>query len=326
MDTTKPLTELPLELGLDQAKIRLNQAYSAKNTAGVGIGDAGGPLHYVFTTELGLAVNAAFVTKRPLLLRGAPGSGKSSFARAIAESQGWALLVRVINSDSKLDDLLWRYDYVRRLQHATDPARKTLQDNGYVEPQALWWALAPESGRRRGLSQKDFESGQIDFAPARAPVPPGADTVLLLDEIDKADPTLPNDLLVALGEGKFTIRETGNEIIAERSPLIIITTNDERELSRAFIRRCIVAELPQLQGEPLYEWFLKVGRAHFPTKGDLIKDVARFLVDKSPEPPSVAELVDLLRACDALEIDTKHQHFGLMRSLVATKLAQSIGG
>ena len=135
------LTEQPLDLGLEAPKIRLNRAFSAK-TANPSMGDAVGPLNYVFTTELGLAANAAYVTKRPLLLRGAPGSGKSSFARAIAESQGWSLLVRVINSDSKLDDLLWRYDYVRRLQDASNPKQTTLQDNGYVEPQALWWALA----------------------------------------------------------------------------------------------------------------------------------------------------------------------------------------
>lgn len=325
MDTTKPLTGQPLELGLGQPKIHLNQAFSG-GAKGVAIGDAGGPLHYVFTTELGLAVNAAYVTKRPLLLRGAPGSGKSSFARAIAESQGWPLLVRVINSDSKLDDLLWRYDYVRRLQHATDPGRTTLHDNGYVEPQALWWALAPESGQRRGTSREDWDKGSYDFPLARSPVAPSSEAVLLLDEIDKADPTLPNDLLVALGEGKFTVRETGDLVVAERSPLIIITTNDERELSRAFIRRCIVAELPQLRGDALYAWFLRVGTAHFPKKVTLITEVARFLVDKSPEPPSVAELVDLLRACDELNIDTKHEHFALMRNLVATKLAPALGG
>jgi MoxR-like ATPase len=319
------LTEQPLELGLAYPKIRLNRAYSGK-VAGAAMGDAVGPLNYVFTTELGLAVNAAYVTKRPLLLRGAPGSGKSSFARAIAESQGFQLLVRVINSDTKLDDLLWRYDYVRRLQHATEPGRKTLHDNGYVEPQALWWALAPESGERRGVSKEKWGAAMLAFDLALSPVPPGRDTMLLLDEIDKADPTLPNDLLVALGEGKFTVRETGDEIVAERSPLIIITTNDERELSRAFIRRCIVAELPQLRDDALYEWFLKIGTTHFPQKTELVTEVARFLVDKSPEPPSVAELVDLLRACDQLNIDTKHEHFGLMRNLVATKLTPSLGG
>lgn len=302
-----------LDLGLAQPLIRIPEAYSRHADDENALGDAAGGLSYVFTTELALAVNAALATRRPLLLRGAPGSGKSTFARAIAEVGERPFLLKVVSSDSKLDDLLWRYDYIRRLQDASDDKRTVQADYEYVEPQALWWALAPRAALGRGEPYRK---------PRRAVAPPitiEKPPVLLLDEIDKADPALPNDLLVALGEGKFTIRETGELVVAEHAPLIMITTNEERELSRPFVRRCIVVELPQRKGKELFAWFALVGRAHFPDQERLVDDVATFLVERSAEPPSVAELVDLLRACVKLGVTAEHAQFELMRRLIADK-------
>jgi hypothetical protein len=132
-------------------------------------------------------------------------------------------------------------------------------------------------------------------------------------------------LLAALGEGKFAIRETGETVVAEHAPLIIITTNDERELSRPFVRRCIVAELRQLRGEKLQAWFGAVGRAHFPGHAALIDSIAEFLVALEGA-PSAAEFVDLLRACIELGMNKDHPQFDVMRRLVADKARSLASG
>lgn len=313
-----------IELGLSNPLIELPLVHSRHSDDDTAIGDAAGGLSYVFTEELVLALNAALATRRPLLLRGAPGSGKSSLARAVAEADKRGLLTKVVSSDSKLDDLLWRYDYVRRLQDASTPG-KQLKDYEYVEPQALWWALAPRSAMGRGKAGRE---GQIENKLNPPDIFKSKPPVLLLDEIDKADPALPNDLLVALGEGRFVIRETGEAIVAEHFPLIMITTNDERELSRPFLRRCIVAQLPERNDDELIEWFTKIGVAHFPKERTLAEAVARYLVKGPPdgsvppprdERPSAAELVDLLRTCVKLGIQPQHPRFQSMQLLVAAK-------
>jgi MoxR-like ATPase len=290
-----------------------------------GVGDATGAFTYVFTKELALAINVALATRRPLLLRGAPGSGKSSLARAVAGVAKRSFVSKVITSDTKHDDLLSTYDYVRRLQDASKPNRELAEDFEYVEPQVLFWALAPKAAEGRGAAGRTL---------SRKPTPPGGrppvtttPAVVLLDEIDKADPSLPNDLLVTLGEGRFTIRETGEsvEVEADRDPFIVITTNEERELSRAFVRRCVVAELPELAGDDLKQWLIAVGTAHFRSgfahDKELVAQLASVVVDsaRTTDPPSAAEFVDLVRACHELQIDSKHPTFGHLRQLVADK-------
>jgi MoxR-like ATPase len=320
-----------LDLGLEKPLLKIPAVHRtrSKRTA---VGDAAGSsFAYVFSRELGLAINAALATRRPLLLRGAPGSGKSTLARAIAEVAGRSFLFKVVTSDSKLDDLLWSYDHVRRLQDASTASETIGEDYDYVEPQALWWALAPKQALGRGKPGRTLkwpvkaphgEPSVIDVSP-----------VLLLDEIDKADPSLPNDLLVVLGEGQFRIRETSENIDAEegRDALVVITTNEERELSRAFLRRCIVAEIPQRTGEALQRWLVSVGNAHFPEKAALVSEVAALLVKLASGPggetPSAAEFVDLLRTCNELGIGVEQKEFETMRQLVVAKArGRSAGG
>jgi MoxR-like ATPase len=333
------MTEI-LDLQLANPKLPVPRVYRAPAGGGkAGVGDAAGLFTYVFTKELGLAINAALAARRPLLLLGAPGSGKSTLARAVAGIAGRAFLKKVITSDTKLDDLLTTYDYVRRLQDASDPKRGLAPDYEYVEPQALFWALAPHAALGRGMAGR--MPVRTVAPPAGVPSVTTAPAVLLLDEIDKADPSLPNDLLVTLGEGRFRIRETGEEVVAEegRDPFIVVTTNEERELSRAFIRRCLVAELPVLAGDALREWLITVGGAHFAVNEDaagketgaadakarliLVTDLAHAVADlakrSSSEPPSAAEFVDLVRACIELKIDKGHPTFEQLRRLVVGK-------
>jgi MoxR-like ATPase len=317
------MTTEKLDLGLSRALLEIPEVHRSKSKR-TAVGDAaGGSFAYVFSRELGLAINAALATRRPLLLRGAPGSGKSTLARAIAEISGRSFLFKVVTSDSKLDDLLWSYDHVRRLQDASDNSRKLLADYEYVEPQALWWAIAPNQALGRGKEGRELARPVIP--PKGEPSVTTVSPVLLLDEIDKADPSLPNDLLVVLGEGQFRIRETSENVESEkgRDALVVITTNEERELSRAFLRRCIVAEIPQRTGSQLQTWLESVGNAHFPEKGTLVKEVATVLVNLASvpggEPPSAAEFVDLLRTCDELGIGVTQPEFETMRQLVVAK-------
>ena len=189
-----------------------------------------------------VALRTAEATGRPLLLRGLPGVGKSMTARAAAQVAGRPLLCHVINGRTEPSELQYRFDQVRRLADAQVLARgqKLNDEDQYLHPQALWWAFnwIGASGR----AGRNHPHGE--------PLPKGWDpqsdrVVLLLDEIDKADPELPNSLLEAFASLAFTVEATGRRITCppERRPLIIITTNEERDLPMAFLRRVLVHEL-----------------------------------------------------------------------------------
>ncbi len=184
---------------------------------------------YQYSDEIVLAVNAARATHRPLLLRGAPGSGKSTLARDIAIALDAAFEEHVITSHSRATDLLWTFDAVRRLGdaqiRASDHAQAhPLNDASYVTPGVLWKAFATSVGS----------------------------SVVLIDEIDKADPDVPNDLLVPLGESRFTITDgpARPPILRQRDVLVVITTNGERELPAAFLRRCVAITLDDPSTDP----------------------------------------------------------------------------
>lgn len=268
---------------------------------------------YMFNEDIELAVNVALVTGRALLVRGEPGSGKSSLAASIARRLGWTFYPFVVTSRTEAEDLLWRFDAVRRLADAQARERQLERDEFYVEPGVLWWAMDPASAARRGAPVKHAH----EVEPARDPAGgedghPKSGVVVLIDEIDKAQPDVPNNLLEVLGARRFVVRDTGTPVTASRVPLLIISTNEERSLPDAFLRRCVILRLPQ----PGTEQLISVGRAHFKERlsEGLLKAAAEQLMQYRErarsgraKAPSTAEYLDLLRACSELEVvDAEH--------------------
>ena len=193
-----------------------------------------------------LAVRVALATGRPLLLRGDPGSGKSSLAANVALERGWRYYEQVVTSRTQAQDLLWTFDSIRRLADAQMPRNRRdsrssdLNDYQYVEPGVLWWSFAPRSAYRRGAPRK---------MQVRSAVEPYAGTnrggceehapLFSSMRSTKLDPDVPNGLLVPLGSNQFFVTETGGTVRIEKSQsvkdpddgrhLIVVTTNEERD-------------------------------------------------------------------------------------------------
>jgi MoxR-like ATPase len=279
---------------------------------GLGVADQREGSVYVYNPEIVLAVNVALATRRPLLMRGPSGSGKSSLARNVANFLQWRYYETVVSSQTQARSLLWEVDLLRRLHDAQIPGRELNADlTPYINPGILWWAFNRESARRRGAEK--IERGETEpFPDAREPNPqqyPKARAVVLIDEIDKAEPDVPNNLLVPLGSLQFQVEETGTVVktTAKHAPLVFITTNDERELPAAFLRRCVEIVLTA----PSQEQLAQIARAHFPSrKKRLLKQVAEHIMklgDASDggasRMASVAEYLDTVRACDELDVE-----------------------
>ncbi|NKB77548.1 MAG: AAA family ATPase [Gammaproteobacteria bacterium] len=164
---------------------------------------------YIATEELKLAVNAAQTLQRPLLIKGEPGTGKTMLAEEIARSLGMTLIQWHIKSTTKAHQGLYEYDAVSRLRDSQLGGEKVNDIANYINKGKLWEA---------------FDADQ--------------QVVLLIDEIDKADIEFPNDLLQELDKMEFFIYETGKTIKAKHRPMIVITSNNEKELPDAFLRRC----------------------------------------------------------------------------------------
>jgi|tagenome__1003787_1003787.scaffolds.fasta_scaffold20474825_1 MoxR-like ATPase len=278
---------------------------------------------YVYDDDITLAVNVALAAGRPLLVRGHPGTGKSSLARSVAGLLGWRFLAITVSSRTSARDLQWSFDTVARLAdaQALPPGAELPPRGWYVLPGVLWWAFDPESAARRGLTGQPGEG----FAPAVDPSPINRDAshaVVLIDEIDKADPDVPNDLLVPLGSYQFRV-EDGPPVRARRPPLVIITTNEERELPRAFLRRCVILPLRS----PGTDRLTAIARAHFPHLGAaLVSDVQKAYVEirarkieAGEQPPSVAEFLDALAACDGLGLTPAHPRWTDLSALLLAK-------
>ncbi|MBF0624721.1 MAG: MoxR family ATPase [Magnetococcales bacterium] len=284
-------------------------------------------LVHVFEKDAIDAVNAALAAGRPLLLGGEPGIGKTQLARAVAKELGRAFIQHVVDAQGESRDLLWYFDAVARLAEAQwrgavgqDPEtlRQALAVDNFLRPGPLWWAfdwndalaqvirvhMAPPHQRDGGCHEQGC--------------------VVLVDEIDKAETDLPNGLLEALGAGEFTpFGRTRPVTAGDPGPLVIITTNQERTLPDAFVRRCLVLNLrfpdgPQTRpdGTPdsdqdapkelTPEEFLRArGKSHFPDADPaVIGEAARSLLEDRLEArqqqrqplPGQAEFLDLLRA------------------------------
>lgn len=223
---------------------------------------------YLTDTALESAVNCALALEKPLLVRGEPGTGKTLLAEAIAEVLGTRLIHWSIKSTTKADSGLYHYDAVSRLYDSRFQDRDVTDIEQYIRLGPLGEAFSSEKR-----------------------------LVLLIDEIDKADIEFPNDLLHELDRMRFVIRETGREVIAKHRPVVIITSNNEKELPDPFLRRCIFhfLEFP----EP--EFMQRILDVHHP---NLEKDIALQALEvfynlremSLRKKPTTSELIDWIAA------------------------------
>jgi MoxR-like ATPase len=279
---------------------------------------------HVFDEASVHALMAAEAAERPLLIRGEPGTGKSQLARAAAEVTQRLFLSVVVNARTECQDLQWQFDAVARLGEAqalahcnVDEISGRLHPRRYLAPGPLWWVFDWQSAGAQ------YE--QCDHSLENAPIPPDGwepsrGSVLLIDEIDKADTDLPNGLLETLGNGDFAVPYLGASVRQSQDtppPLVIITTNEERELPAAFLRRCLVLQLslPEADDE-LLNFLCQRGEVHFGAcctdavrckAGELLLEDRKAASAQGLSPPGQAEYLDLLRAVCKLSHDESEQ-------------------
>ena len=223
---------------------------------------------YIATDDLMIAVNAAIVLERPLLIKGEPGTGKSVLAEEIAAALEAPLLTWHVKSTTKAQHGLYEYDAVSRLRDSQlgDPKVSDIQN--YIKPGRIWQAFTQKTR-----------------------------PVLLIDEIDKADIEFPNDLLQELDRMEFFVHETGQTIRAEKRPIILITSNNEKELPDAFLRRCFFHYIRF----PDADTMRAIVEVHFPgIKKRLAEEALRTFFELREAPglkkkPSTSELLDWLK-------------------------------
>lgn len=230
---------------------------------------------YVATDELQLAVNAAIALEKPLLIKGEPGTGKTMLAEQISEALDMPLIQWHVKSTTKAQQGLYEYDAVSRLRDSQLGDEKVKDISNYIVKGKMWEA---------------FEAEQ--------------QSVLLIDEIDKADIEFPNDLLLELDKMEFFVYETQKLVKATTRPIVIITSNNEKELPDAFLRRCFFhyIEFPNSQTME------KIVDVHYPEiKKDLVRQAMDVFFDVRKIPglkkkPSTSELIDWLKLLMADDI------------------------
>ena len=251
-----------------------------------------GKSYHVFSKEMIYAVEAAIIAERPLLIRGEPGVGKSQLARAVAQILERKLFSAVVNASTEPEDLLWRYDAVGRIGNAQAGEKGEILDyHKYLCPSLLWWAFNYESAKTQ-IKDSCFQPTTVpsdeiwvqnnEKLEKKSWLPQDG-CVVLIDEIDKAGQELPNSLLETLGEGTFHIpypakdKENCVTMVGDKKPIVMITTNEDRQLPKAFVRRCLVLNL-----EFPEKSLLDIARAHF-TDYSHITDEQRESIYKEAE-------------------------------------------
>ena len=223
---------------------------------------------YVATDELQQAVNAAAALGRPLLVKGEPGTGKTRLAEEVAAALGMKLFAWHVKSTTKAAHGLYAYDAVARLRDGQLGEARVADINHYIKPGVLWRAFGSET---------------------RA--------VVLIDEIDKADIEFPNDLLLELDRMEFVVHETGERVVAKHRSIILITSNSEKELPDAFLRRCFFHYIRF----PDRETLKRIVGVHYPSlRADLVREALETFFDLRAMPglkkkPSTSELLDWLK-------------------------------
>jgi len=227
-----------------------------------------GTKDYVATEDLKVAVNASIVLERPLLVKGEPGTGKTVLAEEVAKALGAPLLTWHIKSTTKAQQGLYEYDAVSRLRDSQLGDPRVSDINNYIKRGKMWDAFASEQR-----------------------------PVLLIDEIDKADIEFPNDLLLELDRMEFHVYETGQNIKAAKRPIVMITSNNEKELPDAFLRRCFFHYIKFPDAETMEQ----IVDVHFPAiKKRLVEEALRIFFEVRDVPglkkkPSTSELLDWLK-------------------------------
>ena len=235
-----------------------------------------GTSRYIATDDLQIAVNAAITLQRPLLVKGEPGTGKSVLAAEVAQALGVPLIEWHIKSTTKAQQGLYEYDAVSRLRDSQLGDERVKDIKNYIKKGRLWEA---------------FEMGERP--------------VLLIDEIDKADIEFPNDLLQELDRMEFHVYETGETIKAHNRPIVIITSNNEKELPDAFLRRCFFHFIKFPDPDTMAD----IVEVHFPgLKQRLVQQSLRVFYELRDVPglkkrPSTSELLDWIKLLLNEDID-----------------------
>lgn len=253
-----------------------------------------GTQSYVATPDLKVAVNAAITLERPLLIKGEPGTGKTILALEVAKALQAPIIEWHVKSTTKAQQGLYEYDAVSRLRDSQLGDERVREIRNYIKKGKLW------------------ESFEMDTRP-----------ILLIDEIDKADIEFPNDLLQELDRMEFFVYETGEIIKAKRRPIVIITSNNEKELPDAFLRRCFFHFIKF----PDQQTMQKIVDVHFPNlKGRMISEALRIFYDMREVPglkkkPSTSELLDWLKLLLNEDID-----FSVLKETDSRKLIPPLAG